>query len=141
MTTQAMKLIKKFEGFSSTPYPCAGGYWTIGWGHRILPSESFLAVTVDEAGALLRQDVEKAERSLRRLVRVPLDGPQEAALTSIIFNVGAAAFQRSALRMKVNRAEHDDVPAEFQRWVWCKGRKLPGLMWRRSVEAAWYAGR
>lgn len=139
MNTQACKLIKKFEGFSATPYRCAGGYWTIGWGHRLGPTEAYQALTYGEAKALLQRDVERCERALRKLVRVPLEAHQEAALISFIFNVGAAAFQRSTLRMKVNRDEHDDVPAEFRRWVWCKGRKLAGLVARREAEAQWYA--
>jgi lysozyme len=71
---------------------------------------------------------------------VPLLGHQEAALLSFIFNVGAGAFQRSTLRMKVNRREHEEVPLEFHRWVWSKGKKLPGLVVRRAVEASWYEG-
>ncbi|MFN7662578.1 MAG: lysozyme [Alphaproteobacteria bacterium] len=141
MNKQAMKLIKKFEGFSPTPYACAGGYWTVGWGHRLGPNEPRGPLTYAQAKELLARDVERCERAIRKLVHVPLDTHQEAALISFVFNVGAAAFQRSTLRMKVNREEHHDVPAEFHRWVWCKGRKLPGLVVRRQAEAQWYGGR
>ena len=58
------------------------------------------------------------------------------------FNLGAGALQRSTLRRKVNREEHDAVPAEFGRWVWASGRKLKGLVRRREAEAGLYvAGR
>jgi hypothetical protein len=45
--------------------------------------------------------------------------------------VRADAFDRAAnpphaLRRKVNRQEHEDVPAEFMKWVWAGGRKLKG---------------
>ena len=43
------------------------------------------------------------------------------ALGSFAFNLGAGALQRSTLRRKVNRAEHDAVPGEFRRWVWAGG--------------------
>lgn len=110
-------------------------------GHRFGPTETYYkAITYGEAKELLQRDVERCERVLRKLVRVPLEDPQEASLVSFIFNVGAAVFQRSTLRMKVNREEHDDVPAEFKRWVWCKGRKLAGLVARREAEATGMGG-
>ena len=62
------------------------------------------------------------------------------ALGSFAFNLGAGAPWRSTLRRKVNREEHDAVPAEFRRWVWAGGRKLKGLIRRRKAEAALYAG-
>ncbi|HCI49109.1 MAG: hypothetical protein A2977_03770 [Alphaproteobacteria bacterium RIFCSPLOWO2_01_FULL_45_8] len=140
VNTQAIRLIKKFEGKSLVPYACPGGYKTIGWGHRVLPYESFVSLTLREAEVLLVHDLQRCGRTLTQLVTVPLERHQEAALLSFLFNVGGGAFQRSTLRMKVNRQEHLDVPYEFHRWVWAKGRKLPGLIARRAVEAACYEG-
>ena len=97
---------------------------------------------IDEATAedLLRRDVEAAVRAVLRLIRVPLaDGPFDA-LCSFTFNLGAGALQRSTLRRKINREEHDAVPAEFRRWVWAGGRKLKGLIRRREAEAVLYDG-
>ena len=50
--------------------------------------------------------------------------PHLGALRSFTFNLSASALQRSTLRRKVNRGEHDAVPAELRRWVWAGGRKL-----------------
>ena len=75
-----------------------------------------------------------------RPIRVPLEDGRFDALSSFAFNLGAGALQRSTLRRKVNRAEHDAVPAELRRWVWAGGRKLKGLMLRREAEAEFYAG-
>ena len=55
-------------------------------------------------------------------------------------SIDPGALPRSTLRRKVNREEHDAVPAEFRRWVWAGGRKLKGLVRRREAEAALYAG-
>ena len=55
------------------------------------------------------------------------------------FNLGSGALQRSTLRRKVNREEHDDVPAQFKRWVWAGGKRLKGLVRRRSEEAITYS--
>ena len=83
-----------------------------------------LADGIDEAAAedLLRRDVQAAERAVLRLIQVPLEDGQLDALSSFAFNLGADALQRSTLRRKVNRGEHDAVPAEFGRWVWAGGR-------------------
>lgn len=140
MNAQALRLIKKFEAHSLHVYRCPAGYPTIGWGHRLRPHEQWTSLTMAETDALLRHDLSQCERVLTHLVDVPLMPHQEAALLSFVYNVGAGAFQRSVLRMKVNRAEHIEVPAEFNRWVWAKGRKLPGLMIRRALEAACYEG-
>ena len=61
---------------------------------------------------------------------------EDGAIVSFVFNLGAGSLQRSTLRRKVNRREHEAVPAEFRRWVWAGGRKLKGLMRRREAEAA-----
>ena len=73
-----------------------------------------------------------------RLIRVPLADGRFDALGSFTFNLGAGALQRSTLRRRVNREEHDAVPPEFRRWVWAGGRKLKGLIRRREVEAEFY---
>ena len=91
-----------------------------------------------EAEALLRRDVETAERAVLGLIRVPLEDGRFDALVSFAFNLGAGALRRSTLRCKVNREEHAAVPAEVRRWVWAGGRRLKGLIRRRKVEAGLY---
>ena len=140
---EGLDLIKRFEGFSPTIYICPAGWPTIGYGHVVNDQEraSFAEGIDEEAGeVLLRNDVEKSERAVLRLIRVALDDGQFDALVSFTFNLGSGALQRSTLRRKVNREEHDTVPPEFRRWVWAGGRKLRGLMRRREAEAQIYAG-
>ncbi len=141
-TQVALELIKQFEGFLPTVYICPSGYLTIGYGHVVKPQElkRFAGgITKEQAEALLRQDVQTAERAVLRLITVPLTDGQFDALVSFTFNLGAGALQRSTLRRKVNRSEHAAVPAEFRKWVWAGGRKLEGLLRRREAESALYA--
>lgn len=143
VTQQGLDLIKRFEGFSPTIYICPGGYPTIGYGHVVKPHERKRfqhGITETEAEALLRQDVAIAERAVLRLIQVPLTDGQFDALVSFTFNLGSGALQRSTLRRKVNREEHDEVPREFMRWVWAGGRKLRGLIRRREAEMGVYQG-
>jgi lysozyme len=140
ITKDGLDLIKLFESFSPSIYICPANKPTIGYGHVVLDSEDF-TVGIDEATAedLLRNDANIAERSVLRLIKVPLTDSQFDALVSFTFNLGGGALQRSTLRSKVNREEHDDVPAEFMRWTQGGGRILPGLVRRRKAEAALYA--
>lgn len=141
ISKQGLDLICRFEGFSPVIYICPAGYPTIGYGHLITEAnkERFLdGVDEDEALELLRSDVGKAERTVLRLITVPLTQGQFDALVSFTFNLGSGALQRSTLRRKVNREEHHDVPAEFMKWVWADGRKLKGLVKRRAAEVKMY---
>ena len=141
VTEEGLDLIKRFEGFSPTIYICPAGYPTIGYGHVVLAHEQdqFAAgITQAEATELLRKDVRIAERAVLRLISVPLTDGQFDALVSFTFNLGAGALQRSTLRRKVNRGEHESVPAELMKWVWAAGKRLPGLVLRRHSEAQNY---
>lgn len=141
ITNNGLSLVKKFEGFSSQIYLDAAGLPTIGYGHLLRPGEAemFKGGISEAAGeALLIKDVGIAERAVLRLIDVPLTDGQFDALVSFTFNLGSGALQRSTLRRKVNREEHDEVPAEFMRWVWAGGRKLRGLVRRREAEVALY---
>jgi lysozyme len=132
-----LDVIKRFEGFSPTVYICPAGYPTIGYGHVVNPQQrqQFASgITAERAEALLRQDVQTAERSVLRLITVPLTDGQFDALVSFTFNLGAGALQRSTLRRRVNRGDHAGVPPEFRKWVWAGGRKLEGLVRRRDAE-------
>lgn len=139
ISQEGLDLIKRFEGFSSTPYICPAGYPTIGYGHLIREHEDFSnGITGDHAEDLLRKDVQTAEQAALRLIRVPLTDGQFDALVSFTYNLGAGALQRSTLRRKVNRERHTEVPAEFMRWVWSNGKKLKGLVRRRQAEVKYY---
>jgi len=142
VTEQGLNLIKRFEGFSPAIYICPAGYPTIGYGHVVLPGERQqfeCGITTDEAKNILRQDVGIAEAAVLRLISVPLTEGQFDALVSFTFNLGAGALQRSALRRKVNRGEENSVPAEFLKWIFAAGKKLPGLAQRRRDEIISYA--
>lgn len=142
ITENGVRLIKSFESFSPTPYRCPAGIWTIGYGHTGADvHEDTAAITIEQGEALLKADLLRFERAVLRLVTRPLTDRQFSALVSFTFNLGVGALQRSSLRMKCNRGEDAQVPAEFMKWVWASGRKLPGLMRRRRAEAALYAAR
>jgi len=141
ITQEGLDLIKRFEGFSPTIYTCPAGYPTIGYGHLVRDRERDRfagGISREEAEELLRQDILWAEKGVLRLINIPLTDGQFDALVSFTFNLGTGALQRSTLRRKVNREEHDGVPNEFMRWVWSNGKRLTGLILRRRIEAKCY---
>lgn len=136
----ALDLIKQFEGLELHPYQDVVGVWTIGYGatyglDRSRVTGDHPVVTEEQAEALLVRDVGRFERSVERLVTVPIDDWQKGALVSFAFNLGAGALQSSTLLKRVNGDEWEDVPNQFMRWVFAGGRKLPGLIRRRAAEA------
>jgi lysozyme len=141
VTEAGLNLIKRFEGFSSTICICPAGYPTIGYGHVVLTHEQKQfaeGITQTDATELLRKDAGIAERTVLRLISVPLTDGQFDALVFFTFNLGAGALQHSTLRRKDNRGEHEAVPTEWMKWVWAAGKRLRGLVQRRHAEALSY---
>lgn len=134
ITPTGTQLIRRFEGFSPTPYHCPAGYLTIGYGHVVRAGEAWERITHEEAEALLMEDVQHAENAVKRLMTVPLTLGQYDALVSFTYNLGAGALQRSTLRRKLNRGDVLAAADEFPRWVWAGGIKLKGLVLRRAAE-------
>lgn len=138
ISTEGLALIRRFEGFSATPYADAAEKMTIGYGHLIRPGERFDRICAKQAEALLRADTEVAGKAVLACIAVSLSQPRFNALCSFTFNVGAGALSRSTLRRLINQGRHAEVPAELARWVWAGGKKLPGLIARRQAEGELY---
>jgi lysozyme len=134
-----INLIKKFEGFSDRVYICSGGYKTIGYGHVLTDNDNIELIDQNEAELLLNSDIKKAERSVMQNIDVPLNQNQFDALVSFVFNLGGAALQRSALRQKINRLEHNLAAQEFTKWIYAGGKIMPGLLNRRYAESELYS--
>lgn len=133
-TTQAgIDLIKHFEGCRLQAYQDSVGVWTIGYGSTA-GVHAGQTVTATGAETLLKRDLTTAERSVLRLITVPLTDGQFGALVSFVFNLGGGKLQASTLRRKVNRGE--SAAGEFSKWVYAGGVRLPGLIKRRAAEAA-----
>lgn len=139
ITDNGMALIRRFEGYRAKSYRDSAGFPTIGYGHLIKPGETFDAIDLHQAVEMLRKDVEGAERSVLRLINVPLADDQFDALVSFTFNLGGGSLQRSTLRKKVNREEHDAAPSEFLKWCRVGGKWNRGLARRRGEEAVLYS--
>lgn len=135
----ACALAKPFEGCSLTAYHDPVGFPTIGHGHLLsreawAPLDRWPPITQGFADALLEEDMAKALRAVRRLVKVPVTDEQAAALADFAFNLGAGALQASTLLRMVNRGDLADAAEQFARWNKAGGRIMRGLTRRRLTE-------
>lgn len=156
-----MKAIEREEGRMNRAYRDTAGHWTIGVGHKVLPSEmaryvgqvvmiggqqrGSVVISEAEIDRLLTQDVAIADAGINRAVRVPLTENQRDALRSFVFNIGAGAFASSTMAKLLNAKDYAGAAAQFPRWS--KERKPDGslaenagLLARRLREQAIFRG-
>jgi lysozyme len=133
ISENGINIIKKFEGFRSTPYVCPGGVLTIGYGVSMKPGE-YRSVSEQQADALLRKKVISYENHVKKLVKVPLSQNQYDALVSLTYNIGGGALAKSSLIKKLNDEDYNGAAEEFLKWNKSKGEILKGLVRRREEE-------
>ena len=134
---KGIALIKEFEGLRLKAYLCPGGVWTIGYGHTagVKPG---MVISEAQAEEYLKADLISFERYLNGL-GLALNQNQFDALISLIYNRGIGNFQKSTLLRKARiNANDNSIMDEFLRWVYSKGRVLPGLQRRRLREMKLY---
>ena len=134
---KGIALIKEFEGLRLKAYKCPGGVWTIGYGHTagVKPG---MVISEAQAEEYLMADLIASEKYLNDL-RLAINQNQFDALISFIYNVGTGNFSSSTLLRKVKANPLDNsIMDEFLKWVYSKGRVLPGLQRRRLAEMKLY---
>lgn len=140
------QFLREAEGWRNTVYMDVTGHGTIGCGH-LLSRMEFLTGTIqigpdlvdyssgltdDQVDQLLEQDLEPVIQALDRLVKVPLNPNQYAALASFVFNVGVNAFKNSTLLKKLNRGLMERIVPQLRQWIYSAGK--PVLIGRRERE-------
>lgn len=135
---RGLALIKASEGLEIEAYPDPGNRvtgepWTIGYGHTRGVRRGDVCDEA-QATAWLREDLRAAEGAVRHLVDVPLSQGQFDALSSFVFNIGAAAFGNSTLLRLLNAGDSAGAAEQFKRWVNGADGPLPGLVVRRAAE-------
>lgn len=136
-TPQTLRLIEELEGLRLRVYLDSASLPTVGVGHLVRPLDRLRlgqTITRERAEGFLREDLAAAERAVMQYVKVPLSENQRSAVLSLVFNIGAGAFSRSRLLRLLNQREYTLAAAQFLRWVHAKGRRIPGLVNRRTRE-------
>ena len=134
---KGIALIKEFEGLRLKAYKCPGGVWTIGYGHTagVKPG---MVITESQAEEFLKEDLLVFEKAVNNQ-NLSINQNQFDALVSLVYNIGIGNFKKSTLLLKVRIDPGDNsIMDEFLRWVYSKGRVLPGLQRRRLAEVKLY---
>lgn len=130
----AAALVKEFEGLRLEAYLCPAGVPTIGYGHTA-GVRLGTRISAEQADQLLTVDLERVRLQLAPAVKVPVTRGQFIALLSFTFNVGVANAVDSSVVKYLNAGKFEAAAREFSRWVYSKGKRLPGLERRRAREA------
>lgn len=154
-------LMHRYEGYRTKPYLCPAHIWTIGYGHVLYQEQIRLPVvrkegytgmirseyplklednrvwTKEEIEKLFADDVASFERGVLRLAP-PVAGRQGAfdACVSFAFNAGLGTFQRSSIRIKINRGDWEGAADALLLYCMGGGKILAGLKKRRDAEKA-----
>ena len=142
-----ISLIKKWEGYHGPEkdgllhsYICPAGVHTIGWGSTYIdgaPVDVQTTCTPKQAEGLLRKEIGRAEKAIEKLITAELTPNMFAAPCSWTYNLGMGVLQRSSLRrLYLNDGRYEEAADEFLRWVFCNGKRLRGLVLRRTDERA-----
>ncbi len=138
-----LELIKTSEGFVGHVYNDNGAP-AIGYGHRLLPAESFPdGITEQEGETLLQNDLRtRFEPMVNPRVPPECTQAQFDALVDFVYNV---QNQPTSLEQLLAHG-WDQVPAQLPRWCHMKDGRTgewvvsPGLLARRQREVAMFLG-
>jgi len=129
-----LSLTEQFEGCELSAYQDQVGVWTIGYGHTGPDVVAGLTITLEQAQALLAQDVGSAAASVNRCVTVQLSQNEFDALVDFVFNLGTGAFESSTLLRDLNAADFAAAATQFDLWDHAGGAVVAGLLRRRQAE-------
>ena len=145
LSDQAIQLIARSEGFSSTPYRCPAGIPTIGYGSTFYPDGrrvemDDMPVTEPDALATLQHEAGRVAGQIDGASKVSLTQGQFDALVSFAYNLGFGTLIASTLWRKVQANNFAGAADQFDRWIHGGGKILPGLITRRAAEKAMFEG-
>jgi lysozyme len=131
-----------WEGSRLVPYQDIAGYWTVGRGHKMQPTDPHVPITLAEQDALFVTDMLYASEGVARLVYMPVRQCQFDALCDFAFNLGLGALAGSTLRKRVNGGYLTEAADEFAKWDKVKNPATgsleddPRILKRRMAERA-----
>ena len=139
LSVAALAAIAGYEGYRSTAYiPVPGDVPTIGHGTTRYEDGKAVKmgdkVTPERARILLQHDASAFARAVQRCAPVPMHQHEFDAFVSLAYNIGEGAFCRSTLAKKLNALDYAGACREIEKWVYFKGKTLPGLVKRRQKE-------
>ena len=120
----------------------AGGLWTVGYGHTGPEVKQGYSLSDEEAEQALQQDLKWVDAEYDRVVKADLNENQQAAVKSLIYNVGGPNFAKSKALKALNKGDMETFRKEAfdpdkgftKATVGGKKQKDKGLVNRRGFE-------
>ena len=130
------------KGYAATDDERERGIITVGYGSTGRGIKEGQKITKAQADKFLKEDIETARKSVKKLVKVPLNINQENALISLLFNVGEDSFSKSKALKALNAGNIDEFAYQAfdpkAGFVFQGKNILPGLVNRRQKEKAFF---
>ncbi|HHR6038072.1 TPA: lysozyme [Providencia alcalifaciens] len=129
-------MLSFFEGVKYKPYEDVVGIQTVCagiTGSDVIQGKTY---TPKECDDLLTKHMQSAINVVDSSVKVPISDAQRAALYSLTYNIGGAAFKKSTLLKKLNSGDQSGACNEFSKWTFAGGKQWQGLITRREIEKA-----
>ena len=144
ISAKGYDMIKFFEGLKLQAYLDTGGVWTIGYGTIKYPNGTRVnkgdTCTEPQALEWLINDSKWVDACLDKHIKVKLNQNQFDALASFVYNIGETAFVKSTMLSLINANKLNDAALQFDRWVNDNGKRIQGLVNRRSAEKKHFLG-
>lgn len=127
-------LVAPSEGYHSSVYLDPVGIATSCFGHTDPNLELGQKFTYSECLDQFAEDLNEADQSVSKVIKVPLNVWQRAALISFTYNVGEGNLRKSTLAKEFNQGEYVAGCDELLSWVYAHKKRLEGLETRRELE-------
>ena len=137
-STDAVSLIKQYEGLRLTAYQDSVGVWTIGYGTTsINGTPVYQGQTITQAQAdeyLLAHIKSDVSPTINSKVKAPITQSMYDALCCFTYNLGSGNLSKSTLLKELNTTKYLESATSFLDYNKAGGNILAGLTKRRSAE-------
>ncbi len=128
-------ILKRLEGVKNEAYLDSAGKATIGAGSTRGVQMGDTA-SDDQVDSMLAEDIAVVDQDYGQLVSADLNTNQEAAVKSLLFNIGGPQFANSKARAALNAGDFDSFKKEAAEFRKVGDEVIPGLENRRAQELA-----
>lgn len=137
-SNNGIALIKALEGCRLIAYwDALGGVWSNGYGFVVGVKEGDV-MTQDECDARLASELRAYEAAVQIATLGKCSQNEFDALVCCAWNIGIDGMQGSSMIKAHNRGDKAAAARAFGLWNKAGGKVVPGLVRRRSMEAALY---
>jgi len=137
-SSDALNLIKQYEGLRLTAYQDSVGIWTIGYGTTTINGVAvYEGQTITQAQAdeyLLEHMQSNVSPIINTKVKAPITQSMYDALCCFTYNLGSGNLSKSTLLKELNTTKYLDTATSFLDYNKAGGVVLAGLTKRRSAE-------